>query len=76
MTEIWPARRAVAEAACLLDAAQNHNRLQPAQRGASLRTAAGYEIFVDTAGYAVYALREPGNTAVHLLRVDSPIAAV
>ena len=45
------------------------------QRGASLRTAAGYEIFVDSTGYAVYALREPGNTAVHLLRVDSPIAA-
>ena len=45
------------------------------QRGSSLRTAAGYEIFVDTAGYAVYALRERGNTAVHLLRVDSPMAA-
>ena len=45
------------------------------QRGSSLRTAAGYEIFVDTGGYAVYALRERGNTAVHLLRVDSPMAA-
>ena len=45
------------------------------QRGSSLRTAAGYEIFVDTSGYAVYALREQGNTAVHLLRVDSPMAA-
>ena len=45
------------------------------QRGSSLRTAAGYEIFVDSAGYAVYALRERGNSAVHLLRVDSPMAA-
>lgn len=41
------------------------------QRGTTLRTAAGYEVFVDVrTGQAVYALRESGNTALHLLRVD------
>lgn len=46
------------------------------QRGTSLRTASGYEIFIDGAtGHAVYALREPHNTGVHLLRVESAIAA-
>jgi hypothetical protein len=46
------------------------------QRGTSLRTAAGYEIFIDAAtGHAVYALREPQNAGVHFLRVESSIAA-
>ncbi len=41
------------------------------QRGTSLRTAAGYEVFIDVrTADAVYALRESDNRALHLLRVS------
>jgi len=40
------------------------------QRGTTLRTAAGYEVFIDVrTGDAVYALRESDNRALHLLRI-------
>jgi hypothetical protein len=42
------------------------------QRGTTLRTAAGYEVFIDVrTGDAVYALRETDSRALHLLRIDS-----
>ena len=42
------------------------------QRGTTLRTAAGYEVFIDVrTGDAVYALRETDNRALHLLRIDT-----
>jgi hypothetical protein len=46
------------------------------QRGTTLRTAAGYEIFVDAdSGAAVFALRTAGNDRLLLLRADSPMSA-
>jgi len=43
------------------------------QRGTSLKTSAGYEIFVDAAtGEAVYALRSAANDEVYLLRGSRP----
>jgi hypothetical protein len=46
------------------------------QRGTTLRTAAGYEIFIDAeTGRSVYALRTAGRRQLFLLRVDSPVGA-
>ena len=46
------------------------------QRGTTLRTAAGYEIFIDAdAGAAVFALRTVANDRLLLLRADSPLSA-
>jgi hypothetical protein len=46
------------------------------QRGTTLRTAAGYEIFIDAdTGAAMFALRTAGNDRLLLLRVDSPLSA-
>ena len=46
------------------------------QRGTTLRTAAGYEIFIDAeSGSAVFALRTAGNDHLLLLRADSPLSA-
>ena len=46
------------------------------QRGTTLRTAAGYEIFIDAdSGAAVFALRTAGNDRLLLLRADSPMSA-
>jgi hypothetical protein len=46
------------------------------QRGTALRTAAGYEIFVDVAtGEAVYSLRPESGDRLFLLRVGSPHGA-
>jgi hypothetical protein len=46
------------------------------QRGTTLKTAAGYEIFIDAdTGEAVFALRTAGNDRLLLLRVDSPLSA-
>ena len=46
------------------------------QRGTTLRTAAGYEIFIDVAtGKAVFSLRTSSGDRLFLLRVDSPLSA-
>jgi hypothetical protein len=46
------------------------------QRGTTLKTAAGYEIFIDAdTGEAVFALRTAANDRLLLLRVDSPLSA-
>jgi hypothetical protein len=46
------------------------------QRGTTLKTAAGYEIFIDPdTGVAVFALRTEDNDRLLLLRVDSPLSA-
>ena len=46
------------------------------QRGTALRTAAGYEIFVDVGtGRAVFSLRTATGDRLFLLRVDSPLSA-
>jgi hypothetical protein len=46
------------------------------QRGTTLRTAAGYEIFIDAeTGRSVYALRTSAGERLFLLRVDSPMGA-
>ncbi len=46
------------------------------QRGTTLRTSAGYEIFVDGAtGQAVYALRNADRDRVFYVRVDGDLAA-
>ncbi len=46
------------------------------QRGTTLKTAAGYEIFIDAdTGEAVFALRTADNDRLLLLRVDSPLSA-
>lgn len=46
------------------------------QRGTSLKTTAGYEIFIDAAsGQAVFSLRTKDNSEVYLLRGDSPKSA-
>jgi hypothetical protein len=46
------------------------------QRGTSLKTTAGYEIFIDAAsGEAVFSLRPADNSEVYLLRGDSPKSA-
>lgn len=46
------------------------------QRGTSLKTTAGYEIFIDAAsGEAVFSLRAADNSKVYLLRGDSPKSA-
>ena len=46
------------------------------QRGTSLKTTAGYEIFIDAAsGEAVFSLRAADNSSVYLLRGDSPKSA-
>jgi hypothetical protein len=46
------------------------------QRGTTLRTSAGYEIFIDAeSGSAVFALRSEGNDRLFLVRVASPVNA-
>jgi hypothetical protein len=46
------------------------------QRGSTLRTAAGYEIFIDVdTGQAVFSLRTSGGDQLFLLRFDSPMSA-
>jgi hypothetical protein len=46
------------------------------QRGTTLRTAAGYEIFIDAeTGQAVFALRTSGGDRLFLVRADSPLSA-
>jgi hypothetical protein len=46
------------------------------QRGTTLRTAAGYEIFIDAeTGQAVFSLRTSVGDRLFLLRVDSPLSA-
>ena len=46
------------------------------QRGTTLRTTAGYEIFIDgETGAAVFALRTKGADRLLLLRLDSPLSA-
>jgi hypothetical protein len=46
------------------------------QRGTSLKTTAGYEIFIDAAsGEAVFSLRSADNSKVYLLKGDSPKSA-
>lgn len=46
------------------------------QRGSALRTAAGYEIFIDVeTGHAVFSLRTSGGDQLLLLRLDSPMSA-
>jgi hypothetical protein len=46
------------------------------QRGTTLRTSAGYEIFIDVdSGAAVFALRTEGNDRLFLLRAASPVNA-
>ena len=46
------------------------------QRGTRLRTAAGYEIFIDAdTGATVFALRTAGNDRLLLLRADSSLSA-
>jgi hypothetical protein len=46
------------------------------QRGTSLKTTAGYEIFIDAAsGEAVFSLRPADNSKVYLLRGHSPKSA-
>lgn len=46
------------------------------QRGTTLRTTAGYEIFIDgDTGTAVFALRTTGADRLLLLRLDSPLSA-
>lgn len=46
------------------------------QRGTTLRTAAGYEIFIDAeTGQAVFSLRTSHGEHLYLLRVDSPLSA-
>jgi hypothetical protein len=46
------------------------------QRGTTLRTSAGYEIFIDAdSGSAVFALRTKANDRLFLVRGDSPINA-
>ena len=46
------------------------------QRGTALRTAAGYEIFIDVeTGQAVFSLRTVAGDRLFLLRVDSPLSA-
>jgi hypothetical protein len=46
------------------------------QRGTTLRTAAGYEIFIDAeTGQAVFSLRTYLGENLFLLRVDSPLSA-
>jgi hypothetical protein len=46
------------------------------QRGTTLRTSAGYEIFIDAdSGSAVFALRTEANDRLFLLRAASPVNA-
>ena len=46
------------------------------QRGSALRTAAGYEIFIDVeTGQAVFSLRTSAGDRLFLLRFDSPMSA-
>jgi hypothetical protein len=46
------------------------------QRGSTLRTAAGYEIFIDAeTGQSVFSLRTSRGENLFLLRVDSPLSA-
>jgi hypothetical protein len=46
------------------------------QRGTTLRTTAGYEIFIDAGtGQAVYSLRTSAGDRLFLLRVDTPLGA-
>jgi hypothetical protein len=46
------------------------------QRGTTLRTTAGYEIFIDVdTGKAVFSLPTAGGDRLFLLRVDSPLSA-
>src|SRR3954454_20522659 len=46
------------------------------QRGTTLRTSAGYEIFIDAdSGSAVFALRTKANDRLFLVRAESPINA-
>jgi hypothetical protein len=46
------------------------------QRGTTLKTTAGYEIFIDAAsGEAIFSLRSADNSKVYLLKGDSPKSA-
>lgn len=44
------------------------------QRGADLRTSAGFEVFVDDTGYAVFALSSLESDLAFHIRVDSPLS--
>ena len=70
-----PAHRAFAEDA--IDAARLVRAADALrQRGTTLRTTAGYEIFIDgDTGAAVFALRTTGGDLLLLLRVESPLSA-
>ena len=70
-----PAHRALAEDA--LDAVRLVRAADALrQRGTTLRTAAGYEIFIDAeTGQAVFSLRTSAGDRLFLLRLDSPLSA-
>jgi hypothetical protein len=70
-----PAHRALADDA--LDAVRLVRAADALrQRGTTLRTAAGYEIFIDAdTGQAVFSLRTVTGEQLFLLRLDSPLSA-
>ena len=70
-----PPQRALAEDA--IDAARLVRAADALrQRGTTLRTAAGFEIFIDAeTGQAVFALRTSGGDRLFLVRADSPLSA-
>jgi hypothetical protein len=70
-----PAHRALAEDA--VDAVRLVRAADALrQRGTTLRTAAGYEVFIDVeTGQAVFSLRTSNGEQLFLLRVDNPLSA-
>jgi hypothetical protein len=70
-----PAHRALAEDA--VDAVRLVRAADALrQRGTTLRTAAGYEVFIDAeTGEAVFSLRTSDGERLFLLRVDNPLSA-
>src|SRR5512133_3335307 len=70
-----PAHRALAEDA--VDAVRLVRAADALrQRGTTLRTAAGYEVFIDAeTGQAVFSLRTADGERLFLLRVDNPLSA-
>src|SRR5437763_3399957 len=70
-----PAHRALAEDA--VDAVRLVRAADALrQRGTTLRTAAGYEVFIDVeTGQAVFSLRTSDGEQLLLLRVDNPLSA-
>jgi hypothetical protein len=70
-----PAHRALAEDA--VDAVRLVRAADALrQRGTTLRTAAGYEVFIDAeTGQAVFSLRTSDGERLFLLRVDNPLSA-